>query len=112
MKNWTEIWREIAEAFETPFKKRNARQLYITAYHFCNEWDRFGICDALRRFYKKPISPADVSFFMEQISGHRSFRFWFPTTDYQDKKRALFCYFMAAMGDEGFEDFLTWCKEN
>lgn len=105
--SWPEIWLEIGEAFETPFKERTDRQLFLTTYSNLEYKPRIGICGALDN-----LDSYDVNYlgFPERPAGIDS-GYWLKLTDGQDLIRALFCYFMAAMGKD-FIRFSNWCQGN
>jgi hypothetical protein len=98
--NWPKVWMEIGEAFETPLENRDKRMKELTYSS-----DRAGICFGLREL----VGHRGYDY-LHRI--YREYGYWWPRNNKGDLLRATFCYFMAAMGQKGFEDFLSWCKEN
>jgi hypothetical protein len=111
--DWPKVWMEIGEAFEVPFNERKGRQLYLTSpeiYNFiCVK--RGGICAALGLYFNG--IPYNYEEFIICLMPHlNKMDFAWIRNDKGDLLRATFCYFMAAMGQKGFKDFLEWCKNN
>lgn len=83
-------WDEIAEAFDTPFRKRDEEQVFMTFIA-----SRGGICDALScincgRHLMQGFHPTK-----------RIWHYWWPCTDAGDRQRAFFCMLMAAITEAG-----------
>ena len=85
-------WDEIAEAFDTPRKKRNLRQISLT-----DDEHHRGICDALHEI-GYPWYWFFRSFRPEILVGDTYF--W-PLTPAGDRQRAFFCCMMAAITEAG-----------
>ena len=94
--NYVKIWRQIGDAFATPFEERTGRQKNMTID---------GLCHAL---------PFKMEFDFDQIRWSVDVYGYWLTTRHRskyfrrenDRCRATFAYFMAELGNEGYEELI------
>lgn len=105
MKSWSKIWIEISEAFDIYPKNRTPRQAEMTRWGLC-----YGLlqCNVYTRFINQFMSMG-IKF---KTPASCEPYWWKIRTPESDSHRAIFAGLMAAMGDEGFADFLKWCEEH
>jgi hypothetical protein len=93
-RDWASIWTKIGQAFETPYEKRTKRQCNLTMS---------GLCFALSRF-TRDIKPYKKLSQVVGLRGHTKNGYWWLCGNNQnDLQRALFAYFMAAIGNKEFQ---------
>ena len=94
--NYSKIWQEIGDAFETPYEERTERQKDMTSE---------GLCHALPLkmelgFNRIRWSVDVYGFWLMPRRGSK--RFWCKNDEY----RATFAYFMAAMGNREYSKLI------
>lgn len=103
--NKAKIWREIGDAFATPYEERTRWQERITKAGLC--WAFYEILGReyplrkwgwLHKYSYRAI--CDLGFIMGLTSR------W----TFTDNERSMFAYFMAELGNKGYEELIEKCK--
>lgn len=95
------IWTEIGDAFATPYKDRTERQKHMTFFGLC--WAFWEISGSNRIYSVMEDLGNSMSIghcWWKKERGESGF------TIRTDRERATFAYFMAAMGNKGYEELI------
>ncbi len=113
--NYTKIWREIGDAYATPCRERTRWKKLITCLGLC-----LAVVEILKREYLTKSSEWRRKHSYDAIcyigNAMEIGTCWWPSrcspgfTARIDNERSMFAYFMAELGNEGYEELIKECK--